>query len=92
MKSGNNANRSHTLTTKERKEKLESLVIPADWMTVPYMFGTNEVLKVTGLSLSTLRKLMREKRIKAPFRQSERKIAWLSTDIAAWIRSLPEAY
>lgn len=83
--------RSHTLSAAERKKKLESVSIPADWMIAPYVFGTDEVLKVSGLSLSTLRRLIRENKIKPPFRQTERKLAWLSTDIAAWLKSRPEA-
>lgn len=83
--------RSHTLSAAERKKKLESVSIPADWMIAPYVFGTDEVLKVSGLSLSTLRRLIRENKIKPPFRQTERKLAWLSTDIAAWLKSRLEA-
>ena len=74
--------RSHTLSAAERKKKLESVRIPPDWMIVPY-----EVLKVSGLSLSTLRRLIRENKIKPPFRQTEWKLAWLSTDVAAWLNS-----
>jgi len=48
-----------------------------------------EVVKKTGMSLSSIRRNVKRGTFPAPRQISERKIAWVTTEIQNWIDSLP---
>lgn len=55
----------------------------ADRMTWP------EVIEATGLSESTLRRLMREGQFPLPLRLSSRRVYWLDTEVTEWLGNRP---
>ncbi|PLX71313.1 MAG: AlpA family transcriptional regulator [Denitrovibrio sp.] len=44
-----------------------------------------EVIKLTGLSRSSIYALMAKNKFPQPIKLSERSVAWVSTDIQSWI-------
>ena len=50
-----------------------------------------EVAKITGQSLSTIRRNVKRGTFPPPRQISKRKIAWIASEIQTWIDSLPVA-
>ena len=48
-----------------------------------------EVVKITGQSLSTIRRNVKRGTFPPPRQISKRKIAWIASEIQTWIDSLP---
>ena len=48
-----------------------------------------EVVKITGQSLSTIRRNVKRGTFPPPRQISKRKIAWIASEIKNWIESLP---
>jgi len=48
-----------------------------------------EVVKITGQSLSTIRRNVKRGTFPHPRQISQRKIAWIASEIQTWIDSLP---
>ncbi len=46
-----------------------------------------EVLKMSGLSRTALYKRVREQQFPAPVKLSERSVAWLQSEVNAWIEA-----
>ncbi len=47
----------------------------------------DEVLRLTGLSKSTLNKMVKEGTFPAPVRIGERAVAWRESEVLEWIRT-----
>ena len=54
------------------------------------MLGTDEVLRMTGLSLATLNRMIQPEdgRFPKPMKLSERRRGWLARDVKAWLQAL----
>jgi prophage regulatory protein len=61
--------------------------LPAD----DTMLRTRDVLRLTGLSLSTLKRMVVDGRFPKPVRLSPRRIGWPARDVRAWLDSLDGA-
>ena len=54
------------------------------------MLPMREVVRLTGLSDSTIKRMVLDGRFPPPMRLSPRRIGWLARDVKAWIRQLDD--
>ena len=55
------------------------------------MLRTKDVLRLTGLSLSTLKRMVVDGRFAKPMRLSPRRIGWPARDVKAWLSAAEDA-
>jgi prophage regulatory protein len=53
---------------------------------VPRLISLREVMRLTSLGRSTLYDLIRVQRFPAPLRVTERRSAWVQSEIVSWIQ------
>lgn len=58
---------------------------------LPAILRMPSVLKLTGLSRTTIWRMAKTGTFPAPVRLSKRAVGWRSTDVEAWVRSRPAA-
>jgi prophage regulatory protein len=61
--------------------------LPAD----DAMLRTKDVLRLMGVSLSTLKRMVLDSRFPKPLRLSSRRIGWPARDVKAWLDAAEEA-
>ena len=61
--------------------------LPAD----DTMLRTKDVLRITGLSLSTLKRMVADSRFPQPMRISPRRLGWPARDVKQWLDGLDAA-
>ena len=52
---------------------------------IPRLVSMREVMRLTSLSRSTLYDLIRSQRFPSPIKATERRSAWVQSEIASWI-------